>query len=168
MAGHIKKSSPRVPEGFTLSMAVMDCFPVFFFCVSACCLAARFPGALFRIGIFCIILAGSLKVSWKMVIALAKKNIPFLGRQMRFLMPAGFALCILSLAIRKNDWSIRAVWQHITSLPSLPFFLIGIAGMCLVVRFARKGRQMDAKANWKEQAVNAAAQFCIMMGILLA
>lgn len=62
MAHRIKKDSSRVPEGFTLSMAVLDCLPVLFFSISAFRLAMGFQSVLFRIGIFFIILAGALKV----------------------------------------------------------------------------------------------------------
>lgn len=170
MAGRINthRDSPQVPEGFTLSMALLDCLPVLFFSVSAFCLAAGFPAVLFRAGIFCIILAGILKVSWKMVIALAGKNLPILSRQMRFLMPSGFLLCLLALVLHRKDLSISAIVHHFLRLPGILFFLIGFAGMGLMVWFACTKDRLDARSNWKEQAVNGIAQLCIMLGILLS
>ena len=167
MAGRIKKGRARVPEGFTLSMAVLDCLPVLFFSISAVCLAERFPSVLFRVGIFLIILAGSLKVSWKMVIALAEKNIPILSGQMRVLMPLGFVLCILALFLNHAGWSFDSVLHHFIRLPSLIFFIMGIAGIFVMIWFAATKDRLDARSNWKEQAVNGVTQFCIMIGIFL-
>lgn len=168
MAGRIKKGRARVPEGFTLSMAVLDCLPVLFFSISAVCLAERFPSVLFRVGIFLIILAGSLKVSWKMVIALSEKNIPILSGQMRVLMPLGFVLCILALFLNHAGWSFDSVLHHFIRLPSLIFFIMGIAGIFVMIWFAATKDRLDARSNWKEQAVNGVTQFCIMIGIFLS
>ncbi len=168
MARRIKKDSSRVPEGFTLSMAVLDCLPVLFFSISAFRLAMGFQSVLFRIGIFFIILAGALKVSWKMVIALAKKNIPILSRQMRIVMPFGFILSLLALFLSRAEWSFHSILDHFTRLPSLFFFIVGIAGIFVMVRFAATKDRLDARSNWNEQAVNGITQFCIMVGILLS
>ena len=158
MAHRIKKDSSRVPEGFTLSMAVLDCLPVLFFSISAFRLAMGFQSVLFRIGIFFIILAGALKVSWKMVIALAKKNIPILSRQMRIVMPFGFILSLLALFLSRAEWSFHSILDHFTRLPSLFFFIVGIAGIFVMVRFAATKDRLDARSNWNEQAVNGITQ----------
>ena len=66
-----------VPKGFTLSMALMDSLPVLFFTISTIFIARHFPSLLFLIGIFFVILAGLLKVSWKLIIALTHRDIRF-------------------------------------------------------------------------------------------
>ena len=156
-----------VPEGFTLAMACVDCLPVLFFSISASVLALRFDSRLFRAGIFLVILAGALKAGWKFVIALLHRDIPFLSRQMRFLMPAGFLLVLISLFADRSRWSFAAVIRHITGMPSLLFFLCGAAGLMVLTHFAGEKNRRNAKANWKEQIINSISQFCIMMGILL-
>jgi uncharacterized membrane protein YfcA len=156
-----------VPEGFTFSMALLDCVPVAFFCIGASVLATRFDSPLFRVGIALVVLAGALKVSWKLVIALARRDVRFLNRQMRYLMPVGFALAIASLAVDRARWSPAAVLRHATSLPSLPLLVAGIAGMLLMSWFARHLDGRDARANWREQMVNAISQLCIMLAIVL-
>ena len=133
-----------VPEGFNLAMALLDCLPVLFFSISAGILAYRLKSTLFGIGIFLVILAGAMKAGWKFVIALRKKDVPFLNRQMRFLMPAG----------------------HMTAFPAVIFFLAGAAGLFTLVFFARHLDHRDAAANWKEQMVNGITQFCVMLGII--
>ena len=114
-----------------------------------------------------MILAGALKAGWKFVIALQHRDLRFLNKQMRYLMPAGFLLVILALVVDRGRWSIAAVIRHMTNMPALFLFLTGAAGMGLMVWFAQKKDRRDAKANWKEQITNSVAQFCIMLGILL-
>lgn len=156
-----------VPEGFTLSMALMDCVPVAFFCVSAGVLATRFDSTLFRVGVVLVVLAGVLKVSWKLVLALARRDVRFLNRQMRYLMPAGFVLALVSLVVDRAKWSPASVLAHVTAMPSLPLLVAGLAGMSLMGWFARHLDGRDAKANWREQAVNGISQLCIMLAIVL-
>ena len=171
MAGRIGSGevgrSDSVPEGFTLPMALMDCVPVAFFCVGAGVLATRFDSTLFRVGIALVVLAGGLKVSWKLVLALAKKDVRFLNRQMRYLMPVGFVLAFISLAVDRALWSPAAVLAHVTTMPSLLFLVVGLAGIFLMGWFARHLDGRDAKANWHEQAVNAISQLCIMLASVL-
>ena len=47
-----------MPEGFTLSMALVDCLPVLFFSISSAILATRLDSGLFRTGVLLVILAG--------------------------------------------------------------------------------------------------------------
>lgn len=162
-----KSNQISVPEGFTLSMALVDCLPVIFFSISFGILATRFDSYIFRIGVFLVILAGLLKVGWKFVIALFQKNLNILNLQMRFVMPIGFLLILISLFIDHNKWSFTAISRHMTNMPTAIFFLGGIIGIALLMWFAKHSNSGDAKANWKEQIINSFTQFCIMMGILL-
>ena len=158
--------SDSIPEGFTLSMALMDCLPVAFFCVGAGVLATRFDSTLFRVGVALVVLAGALKVCWKLVLSLARRDVRFLNRQLRYLMPVGFALALASLAVDRAKWSPASVLTHVTAMPSLAFLVAGLAGMSLMGWFARHLDGRDAKANWREQAVNAISQLCIMLAIV--
>lgn len=167
MAGKTDLKDSSVPEGFTAGMAAMDALPVLFFSGSTAVLSMRFPSPLFRTGALLVILAGALKVAWKFVLALGHRNIRFLNRQMRYLMPAGFLLMLIALVIGRQSWSIRAAAAHIISFPSIIFFIAGIAGMVCMSIYPRIFSQMDPRANWIEQGTNAAAQACIFLGILL-
>ena len=167
MSSRGDRRGDSVPEGFTLSMALMDCLPVAFFGVGAGVLATRFDSALFRVGVVLVVLAGVLKVSWKLVLALARRDARFLNRQMRYLMPAGFGLALVSLVVDRAKWSPVAVLAHVTAMPSLLFLVAGVAGMFLMSWFARHLDGRDAKANWREQAVNGISQLCIMLAIVL-
>lgn len=156
-----------VPEGFSLAMALVDCLPVLFFSISSVILASRFDSTIFRVGVAIVILAGALKAGWKFVIALLHKDVSILSRQMRFLMPAGSLLVLVSLFVDRGRWSFEAVVGHILHMPALVFFLCGAAGIVAMIRFARSRNSRNAKQNWKEQIVNSFSQFCIMLGILL-
>lgn len=154
------------PQGFTLSMAVMDCLPVLFFSIGFAVLATRFNSHLFRLGIFLVILVGALKAGWKFVIALCHKDLNVLNKQMRFLMPIGFVLMLVAMVIDRNKWSWNAMINHITRMPANLFFLGGIIGIIALIWFAKHQDGRDAKVNWKEQAINSFTQLCIMLGIL--
>jgi hypothetical protein len=167
MSSRGDRQGDSVPEGFTLSMALMDCLPVAFFGVGAGVLATRFDSALFRVGVVLVVLAGVLKVSWKLVLALARRDVRFLNRQMRYLMPVGFVLAVIALVVDRAKWSLVAVLAHVTAMPSLLFLVAGVAGMFLMGWFARHLDGRDAKANWREQAVNGISQLCIMLAIVL-
>jgi hypothetical protein len=158
----------RIPEGFTLAMALGDMLPVVFFSMSALLIALRFRSLLFLIGVFLVILAGALKVGWKLIIVLKHRDLPFLNRQMRYVMPTGFACTLLALCVDHTKWSLIAVITHITSFPALLLFLIGCAGLVYLGYLGKHQNSRDAKANWKEQGINTLSQFCIMLGILLA
>ena len=127
----------------------------------------RFDSILFRVGITLVIIAGALKAGCKFVIALVHKDVPFLSRQMGFLMPAGFLLVLIALIVDHGKWSFDAVAGHMVHMPALLFFLCGAAGLVIMTWLARSQDRRNPKANWIEQIVNSLSQFCIMMGIFL-
>lgn len=161
-----KQNRKNIPEGFTLSMAFMDMLPVLFFCVSIAVISGRLRSGIFLAGSVLVILAGALKVLWKFILAVVKKDIPFLNRQMRYLMPAGFVIMVIGLVADRKSWSLRAAAGHIISFPAVIFFVLGAAGIGCMAWFAGHFDGGDARLNWIEQGTNALAQFFIMLGIL--
>jgi hypothetical protein len=163
MSSRGDRQGDSVPEGFTLSMALMDCLPVAFFGVGAGVLATRFDSALFRVGVVLVVLAGVLKVSWKLVLALARRDVRFLNRQMRYLMPVGFVLAVIALVVDRAKWSPAAVLAHVTAMPSLLFLVAGTCGdvshglVCPSLgRPRRKGQLAGAGGQWDIPAVHHA------------
>ena len=69
-----------------------------------------------------------------------------------FLAERGMALSLLHAAVR---------------LPSAAFFAITIVGMIAMVVCAKKFDRFDVRGNWIEQGINAAAQGCALIGVLL-
>lgn len=160
------KDEQQIPAGFTLPMAVVDCLPVAFFAVSAISIAARFDSALFLVGALCAVAAGAMKAAWKFVLAIKKRDVPLLNRQFRVLMPAGFAVMAAALVVDRAKWSPAWVFSHLTAMPALGFLAVGVAGMFCMASFALHNDSRDAKANWREQIVNAVAQACVMMAVV--
>lgn len=155
-----------IPQGFTLSMALMDSLPVIFFGGSLLTVCTIFHSLLFLIGSLLVFAGGFGKALWKLLIALKQKNVWFLNRQMRYVMPTGGILILVSLIADHSQISLVGMWKAFTSMPALIFFLIGIAGIILMIYFAGHMDSGDAKANWYEQGTNAVAQLCIFLGLL--
>lgn len=154
------------PEGFTLTLAIEDAVPVVLFCLATIALGRALASPLFVAGASIAFAAGALKVAWKLVLALAHRNISILSRQMRFLMPLGFLVMLAGLILRHE--AAGALLWHMIQLLSLPFTLAWAALICLMVRFARTKDQLDPKSNWKEQGTNSLAQLAFLVAVLLA
>ena len=87
--------------------------------------------------------------------------------QMRIAMPIGFALMILTVIISRKAINLSTVFAAIVSVPSVLFFVIGIAGMILMGIFAEKLDSSDLRSNWIEQLTNTFAQASVFTGILI-
>ena len=149
----------------TPSMTIMDALPVLFFGACAVFVALMFRSVLFCIGAGLCVLAGLGKVTWKFIKAVSRKDVRLLFVQMRFLMPAGFLLMIISLFADHVDFS--AVWKNITGFPCWILFAAGCAGMLAMIIFALTADPGNARANWAEQAVNAMAQLFFLLGVII-
>lgn len=162
-----KMTRETVPEGFTLSLVLIDALPVLLFCASMIVIGRLFSSRLFLVGAVLCLLAGGAKVLWKAIVVLRKKNVWFLFLQMRILMPIGFALMVLSLIVNRSAISLAGMGAAFMRMPSMAFFLIGILGMILMMVFAAKLDSGDVKANWIEQLTNGIAQAAFFVGLLL-
>ena len=152
-------------EGFTFKLAMVDLIPVIFFALGAGLINTKLNSVIFNIGIICCLLGGIGKVTWKVILAFAKKDIQFLFKQMRVMMPLGFILMMIAVAVRFNEIDWLGVGLLISSFPSIFFFIIGIIGMTLMSIFAKKLDPNDSKSNWIEQITNIVAQGGFLLGI---
>lgn len=165
-AGESWKAEEPVPEGFTVVLALEDAVPVVLFCLATIAAGQALGSPLFVAGACISFAAGTLKVSWKLAIAVAHRNIPVLSRQMRYVMPLGFLLMALGLIFQHE--AAAALILRMFALPSLPFTLAWMALICFMVHFARTSDQLDSESNWKEQGTNSAAQLAFLVSVLLA
>lgn len=156
-----------VPEGITLGMALVDAVPVAFFCAGAVLLGVRTPSALFRLGAVLCAAAGAGKVLWKLLVAVRRRSVWVLNRQLRVLMPAGFVCMALGLVLARGRIDFAAVWRAALALPQVLLFALGAAGMVVMAVLGATQDPADPAANWKEQGVNSLAQAAIFLGILL-
>ena len=157
----------EIPEGFTLGMALMDAMPVLLFACSVILIASKFHSALFLVGAVCSALAGCGKVSWKLLLALKKKNLFWLNRQFRYLMSAGMLLILLSVVCNRNRIHWGLLWQLIIQGASVWFFAVAVIGMIILLIMGMKLERTDAKGNWLEQSVNLLVQLMILVGIVV-
>ena len=165
-AGGKKPSADDLPEGFTLALALVDAVPVALFCASAIVFGARAASPVFVAGAVLSFAGGAGKVCWKLLIAVARRNVAWLGKQMRYVMPVGFALMIAGAAI--NHAQVAGLIAALIRLPSLAFLLAWLACMCAMGYLAGHRDQTDARSNWTEQLVNACGQAALLAALLLA
>ena len=157
-----------VPEGFSVSMALVDLLPVVFFGLSAMTAGRLFHSALFVAGALVCLLSGGVKVLWKLIAAVSRRNIWPMFVQMRVLMPLGFLMMLAALIVDRAKLSLPAVLAGLVRFPACVFFAAGALGMALMFVFAFCRDSSDARVNWQEQTVNAIAQLCILIGLLLS
>lgn len=163
-----KMTKDVVPEGFTLGLALVDAIPVIVFGVNAILLSMLFKGGslLFLLGGILCLVSGAIKVLWKVIVVLKKKNVWWMFMQMRIVMPLGFVLMIVAMIVDHAKWSFAGLWAGFTSMPSLIFFIIGILGMVGMGVLGAKLDSSDVKSNWIEQTDNSIAQIAICIGII--
>ena len=154
----------RIPEGFTLALALVDTIPVLLFCGTAILFGTKIESSLFFLGAILAFIGGAGKVAWKLVIALAHKNMPWLGRQMRITMPIGFLLMLLG-CILHGSVAICIV-TSLSEMPSVVFMLIWLVCMCAMGYFAMHRDQTSVRDNWTEQLTNAVGQAALLLAIL--
>lgn len=155
-------------ENFTLPLALFDAVPVVLFSASMLLIAQRFKSLLFAAGAVVCVVAGLGKVSWKIILAASKKDVSFLNKQMRFLMPCGFALLIAGVVSGMNSEKWAALKSGAFSFPSVLFFAITAFSMVLMGVFAFKLDQTKARSNLIEQTTNTIAQGFFLLGVCFA
>ena len=158
-----------IPQGFTLALALVDAVPVLLFCVSMLVVASRFGSALFALGALCSALAGAGKVLWKLLLACRRRDVAWLNRQFRALMPAGFALMVAAVAwaAATGALSLGGLAARIASFPACACFAAAALGLAAMGVMAAKLERTDARANWIEQLTNVFAQAMLLIGIVV-
>lgn len=154
-----------LPEGFTLSLALADAVPVLLFGLSAVVLGSRLGSPVFVTGSVVAFMGGAGKVLWKLLIAVGHRNVRWLSRQMRYMMPVGFALMLVGLVLRAGE--LPMVLDGLLRLPSMAFLLAWLACMVVMGYLAGHRDQGDARGNWVEQGVNSLGQACLLAALLL-
>lgn len=154
-----KMSNDIVPVGFTIPMAVVDLLPCLFFALASIMLGLVLNSYLMYIGAAISFIGGVIKVIWKFIVVIKKKNVWWMFVQMRVAMPLGFLLLIIGfiIAVVQND--MTAFWSSLLNPLVIIGLVVGIVGMAMMVVFAAKLDSSDAKSNWIEQICNAVSQF---------
>ena len=162
-----RMTKDTIPKGFSVPMALVDLIPVVFFGLSAVKAGSLFHSTLFMAGAAACLLSGVVKVGWKLIAAISKRNIWPMFVQMRILMPVGFLVMLAALVVDRAGLNGKAKLTGLTGFPVCLFFLAGALGMILMLVFAFRMDSGDPKVNWIEQTVNSLAQICFFIGLLL-
>lgn len=154
-----------VPEGFSVPLALVDAIPVAVFAIAFIVLGKKAKASfLIPLGGLIAFIGGAIKVAWKIIVAVKKKNIWWMFVQMRYTMPLGFVLILIGCII--SHAALGAAFAGIGPA-SIVFFALWFLGMCLMGVFAKKLDNADPKANWIEQGTNGIAQICLLIGLIL-
>lgn len=154
-----------VPEGFTVSLALVDAIPVLLFAIAFIVLGMKAGfSVLIMLGGLLAFLGGAIKVLWKIIVATRQKNIWWMFVQMRYTMLLGFLLIIVGCILSRKE--LAAAFAGIGPA-SIVFFALWFVGMCLMGVFAAKLDNADPKSNWIEQGTNGIAHLCLLIGLIL-
>ena len=159
----------EAPEGFTLGLALVDAVPVLEFGATMLVVAGRLGSPVFAVGAVACALAGAGKVAWKLVLALAGRDVPWLASQFRYVMSAGFLLMVVGVvaAAAGGSLDLAAVAARAASGASGACLAAGLVGMVAMGVMAAHLDRRNARHNWAEQLVNAAAQAAFLAAALL-
>ena len=162
-------SENKGKEGFGLGLALLDAVPVVAFGIDMALLAKPLQSTLFLIGAVISIIAGGCMVVYKLLIAVAKKEVQGLKKMMPIGMSLGWVLMIVAAVINRSKISLPAVWKSVSSVPACIFFVLGIGFfIAFFTYFKTKFNADSARDNWIEEILNAGTQVCILIGVILS
>lgn len=159
-----KMTKDTVPEDFTRGLVVVDAIPVILFGMNCILIGRLLDSVPFIFGAVLALVSGALKVLWKLIVVIKRRNIWPLFLQMRIAMPIGFAVMLLGFVLVLVFRREILTGIHF-GIPSLICFGIGLLGMILMGVFAAKLDSSDKKSNWIEQITNAVSQAAILIGL---
>ena len=158
------KTTKENSVSFTPQLAVTDAVPVVFFGIAAIMLGVKLQSPVFFGGALLCFLAGFGKVLWKFLIALSGKDVDFLGKQFRYVMPVGFLLMIAGVFMADRN-VVSSLLGSALRMPSLMLFVIAACALVGMIICARKFDRHDVRGNWIEQGINIIAQGCVLLGV---
>lgn len=166
MSNKVKMTKDTVPENFTIGLAAVDAIPVVLFAINCIILGTIFNSPLFVAGSVICFLAGLLKVIWKIIVVIKRKNIWWMFVQMRVLMPIGFLIIVLGFIVDRANFDMKDLVTAVYSFPAILFFVLWLVCMILMGFFGVKLDASDAKSNWIEQGTNGLAHLFFLIGII--
>ena len=139
--------------------------PVLLFLMSGLIMYSTYGSPILLAGVIASFTGGLSKAIWKLIIVTGKKDHAALTRAFHILMPAGFALMILS-ALAGGKTALSGLWRSLTMMPASILFAAGFVLMCLM---GYLGSHMDnsARAHWTEELINTLAQLAFLAGIII-
>lgn len=163
----MKMNKDIVPEDFNLGLVLVDLLPVLLFGGSAILFGILTSSFMIKIGAIICFLSGFLKVLWKLIVVIKKRNVWFLFIQMRIFMPIGFLILLVGIIVASIKGNMGQVLSACGGFPQIILFILGFVGMGMMGYFAKHLDSADVKANWIEQITNTIAQLCILIALIL-
>ena len=150
-------------DEYTLGLALVDLMPVLLFLMSGLIMYSMYGSPILLAGVLFCFIGGLCKAIWKLIIVVRRKDHHGLTRAFHILMPAGFALMILSVPAGGRA-ALTGLWRSLTMMPAALFFA---AGLCLMCLMGYLGSHMDssARSNWTEELINILAQLSVLAGM---
>ncbi len=156
-----------IPQDYTLGLALFDAIPVILFGLASWLLWKMTGSTVLLVGGVICFAAGMLKVLWKFIVVLQKKNVWPLFVQMRIGMPAGFMLILIGFIIACLAKDMSFFWSGLLHPTPILFVIIAALGTAAMIRCSAKLDPSDLKANWIEQICNTVAQGAFFISMLL-
>ena len=146
-------------KDFTLGLALLDYVPVIAFGLAVIILATGIGSPLFITGAALSLIAGLMKATWKLIIALKKKNIAWLNKPFMPIQSAGFLLMLIALIVNFKSIS----FSRCLELPQFIFFILWLILIGVMVWFKKTRFKMDdAKTNLTAEIINTFAQLALL------
>ena len=159
-----KMTKDTIPEDFTLSLVIVDFIPVFLFIFTILVFSKKiYYDYLIILGGFICFFSGIIKVLWKLIVVLKKKNVWWMFVQMRITMPIGFGILIFGFI---SGWKYFSYIIFNASFISRIFFTLWIIGMSLMSIFAITLDSSNLKVNWIEQITNSISQCFLSLAVI--
>ena len=153
-----------IPDNFTLSLVIVDIIPVLFFFITIISFSMKtYFNYLFIIGGIICFISGFLKVIWKLIVVLKKKNVWWMFVQLRMAMPIGFTMITIGFMFGWKNYS-----NIIFNAPFMSklFFTFWIIGMSLMSIFAMRLDSADLISNWIEQITNSISMIFLSISVI--
>ena len=159
-----KMTKDTIPEAFTLSLVIVDFIPVFLFIFIILVFSLKtYSNYLIILGGFICFFSGIIKVLWKLIVILKKKNVWWMFVQMRITMPIGFGILMFGFI---SGWKYFSYIIFNASFISRIFITLWIIGMSLMSIFAISLDSSNLKVNWIEQIINSLSQCFMLLAII--
>lgn len=156
-------------QDFTLSLAIVDAFPVIIFGIMVARIGMVYQSFLFSCGALLMLIGGTCKVLWKILLGTIHRDVRFLDRPLFIvLLPSGFWICVISVIVNISRISWGNVVNHIVSFPTLLFLVLGMVGLIVMVVFTKRHDHSLASNNWIEECTNIFAQIMMLFGVFSA
>ena len=133
---------------YTIGLALVDLMPVVCFLMSGLIIYSMYESPVLLAGVLSCFAGGLCKAIWKLIIVIRKEDHPGLTRAFHILMPAGFALMILSVpaggkAALAGLWNLKG-HRSVGGLRASIYNAVPREGVIALVDFMKKFEKENA------------------------